>query len=154
MYVDNKTTTRLQERRNSMANLFVLNRRFIYNGLVLGPFQLRLRPDRSRDRWICPNPVEAVEGNFTVELHGVEILECAKASTGFWHAEAMFRDQDKIPPGCKGHIMLVFPEIWRNQDDGCDYRFQIYYLGGEWNLQPISLETPLDSRHRIVVLRT
>lgn len=122
-------------------------------------FTISLDIDRNMDGWKCVEPVEVVEGEFEPELQeflregesyvgGEEMVKRAKDRTGLRHAEAMLREQDKIPADYRKYV-LVFPEVWR---DPCSDRgvFCLSWGGGRWVLGYDWLSDGFGSSYRLV----
>jgi len=107
-----------------------------------------LAPDPTRDMtgWTCVEPVKVAPGEFEVVIEdfleegepyigGEEMVSRAKnrgIRTGLRHAEAMLREQEKIPVDQRKYV-LIFPEVWQ---DPRGYRgvFYLFWSGERWNL--------------------
>ncbi len=99
------------------------------------------------DGWDCVNPVKCEEGDFQIVLHeflrpGQEPItgretyirgRKAGARAGLFHAEAVLRDCDKIPPIYR-YNYLIFPEAWRCPD-GYWKMFGLHWRYGCWQLR-------------------
>ena len=109
-------------------------------------FSLIAKIDRDIAGWTCIEPVKAEEGEFESFLAeflepgesclgGEEMVKIAKKQgilTGLRHAEAMLRDQDRIPADWRKYY-LVFPEVWQSPR-GRRYVFYLYWDGDRWCL--------------------
>ena len=125
-------------------------------------FTLITNIDHDMDGWVCINPVEVEEGEFAPFLYeflysgeksivGKDMIRRAegqKIQTGLCHAEAMLRNQKKIPPELRKYC-LVFPEVWQNSI-GERYVFILSWTHGCWNLNCESLGQVFDFDCRFV----
>jgi len=104
--------------------------------------------DRAMHGWGCFEPVEVSEGDFEPflqeflqkedndSLGGEETVKRAKelgVFTGLRHAEAMLRNQERIPVEWRKYH-LVFPEVWEGPD-GAYYVFCLFWGGKHWFLR-------------------
>ena len=136
---------------------------FVAEALKL--FCLKIDIDRDMTSWSCVEPVEAKEGEFEPVLHeffnegevsivGEELVQRAKkqgAPTGLRHAEAMLREEDKIPSEWRKYV-LVFPEVWQDPD-GHRNAFYLHWDGDRWYLSYGWLRAGFVSGYRLVGLR-
>lgn len=125
-------------------------------------FNLVAKIDRDMAGWTCTKSVEAKEGEFEpflVEflqsgegcISGEEMLKRAKEQvilTELRHAEAMLREQDKIPVDYRKHY-LVFPEVWQSLG-GDRYVFCLCWGGLCWCLFYCWVGGDFDSSFRLV----
>jgi hypothetical protein len=125
-------------------------------------FRLVAKIDRDMTGWTCVEPVGAEEGEFEPTLHeflrggmnsinGEEMVRRAKeqdALTGLRHAEAMLRNQERIPVEWRKYY-LVFPEVWQNPG-GNRYVFCLYWDGWRWCLYYGWLDDGFSSNFRLV----
>jgi len=125
-------------------------------------FQLVAKIDRNMEGWTCVEPVETGEGEFepTIceflregenSINGEEMVRCAKeqdALTGLRHAEAMLRNQERIPVEWRKYY-LVFPEVWQCPV-GNRYVFCLYWDGPRWSLRCRWLGSDFYSSSRLV----
>jgi len=102
---------------------------------------------RQMHGWDCADPVERVQGDFRPILHeflepgefsvtGREVIRRARQrgiKAGLLHAEAMFREQYKIPSFYRGNE-LIFPEAWRRPDGHWEL-FCLQWFHGRWELR-------------------
>jgi len=125
-------------------------------------FTLIADVERDITGWQCLEPVEAEPGEFEPELQeflqkgesytgGEEMVRRAKNQevlSGLRHAEAMLRNQERIPVEWRKFV-LVFPEVWQ-----CPYGDRrVWYLcwsGKQWVLCYGWLNFSFDSRCRLV----
>ena len=129
-------------------------------------FQLADKIDRKIDGWTCVNPVEAKTTDFEPflqdflreedngHLGGEKMIKRAEeqgVQTGLRHAEAMLRNQEKIPVEWQRYC-LVFPEVWQNLG-GCCLTFYLYYHNDHWGLYHRWLVNSFDSEFRFVASR-
>jgi len=128
-------------------------------------FRLVSKIDRDMTGWTCVEPVEAEEAEFEPTLHeflregenfidGEEMVKRAKEQgilTGLRHAEAMLRNQEKIPVEWRKYY-LVFSEVWRSPD-GDRYAWSLYWDDGRWCLSYDWLERGFRSHYRLVASR-
>ena len=128
-------------------------------------FQLVAKIDRDMTGWTCLKPLEAEEGEFEPTLHeflregensinGEEMVNRAKEQavlTGLRHAEAMLRNQERIPVEWRKYY-LVFPEVWQGPL-GDRNAWYLYWLGGHWYLDFYWLEYDFNSYSRLVASR-
>ncbi len=128
-------------------------------------FKLISNIDRNMEGWKCVESVDAAEGEFEPVLqeflrnkesfvNGEEIIRRAKeqgVSSGIRHAEAMLRQQDKIPVEWRKYY-LVFPEVWQGPrgDRGV---FCLCWSGGRWYLRCHWLWRGFRSSARLVASR-
>lgn len=120
--------------------------------------------DMRKEKWELLGDPPATEGEFSVELieflkdgesyvSGDEMVRRTKSddNAGQRHAEAMLRDQDKIPQEFRKYV-LVFPEtLWR----GPSGRRRVAYLrwdGSGWCLRFGWLEGGFGQSDRVVRL--
>jgi len=125
-------------------------------------FQLVAKIDRDMTGWTCLEPVGAEEGEFEPTLceflregensiNGEEMIRRAKEQgvlTGLRHAEAMLRNQERIPVEWRKHY-LVFPEVWQGPGGGRNV-FYLYWGGRRWYLVCGWLGDDFYSRSRLV----
>ena len=125
-------------------------------------FRLVAKIDRDMTGWKCVEPVEAEEGEFEPILHeflqegesrigGEEMVKRAKNQgvlTGLRHAEAMLRNQEKIPVEWR-KFYLVFPEVWLSPD-GSRSVWCLCWFGDRWYLGYDWLESDFDSGGQLV----
>jgi hypothetical protein len=118
--------------------------------------------ERNMEGWTCLEPAEAELGEFEPELQeflkrdencivGEEIVRRAKEkgiSSGLRHAEAMLRNQDKIPVEWRKFV-LVFPEVWQNPN-GYRNVWYLYWDGKQWYLSDGWVSYGFDSYGRLV----
>ena len=109
-------------------------------------FTLTSKIDRDMEGWTCPKPVKAEEDEFEpilceflqsgeTRISGEEMIGRAreqKIQTGLRHAEAMLRNQERIPVDWRKYY-LVFPESWWYPADRRNV-FCLYWVGGCWYL--------------------
>lgn len=112
--------------------------------------------------WECVEPVEVEEGEFEPFLQdflregerrigGEEMIKRAENKTGLRHAEAMLRNQEKIPVEWRKYY-LVFPEVWQNSR-GYRYAWFLCWLGERWYLYSYWLDYDFGSDYRLVASR-
>ena len=125
-------------------------------------FTLVAKIDRDMTGWTCVEPVNAEEEEFKPTLHeflregegsinGEEMIRRAKEQgvlTGLRHAEAILRNQEKIPVEWRKHY-LVFPEVWQGPGGGRNV-FYLYWGGRRWYLVCGWLGDDFYSRSRLV----
>ena len=125
-------------------------------------FRLVSKIDRDMTGWTCLEPVGAEEGEFEPTLceflregensiNGEEMIRRAKEQgvlTGLRHAEAMLRNQERIPVEWRKHY-LVFPEVWQGPGGGRNV-FYLYWGGRRWYLVCGWLGDDFYSRSRLV----
>ena len=129
-------------------------------------FQLIAKIERNMEGWKLLEAAPTEEGEFEPTIHeffkeedggccvGEEVVKRAKekgALTGLRHAEAMLRNQEKIPVEWRKFV-LVFAEVWRCPDG----RRNVWYLswcGGRWGLFYYWLRHDFSSRSRLVASR-
>ena len=125
-------------------------------------FQLVAKIDRNMTGWTCVEPVEAEEAEFEPTLHeflregenfinGEEMVRRAKEQgvlTGLRHAEAMLRNQERIPVEWRKHY-LVFPEVWQSPAGYRDV-FCLGWVGRRWCLDCYWLDCGFCSSGRLV----
>ncbi|MEK7540725.1 MAG: hypothetical protein AAB529_00575 [Patescibacteria group bacterium] len=128
-------------------------------------FELIANVERDMTNWECLEPVVAEEGEFESFLAeflepgesclgGEEMVKIAKKQgilTGLRHAEAMLRDQDRIPADWRKYY-LVFPEVWQSPS-GYRAVFDLYWYGCRWYLSYSWLDNDFISRCRLVASR-
>jgi len=125
-------------------------------------FTLIAKIDRNMKGWECIEPVENKEGEFepTIceflregknSIDGEGVVKSAKEQgilTGLRHAEAMLRNQEKIPVEWRKYY-LVFPEVWQNPGgDRCV--FCLSWGGGRWYLDDYWLDGDFHFDYRLV----
>ena len=125
-------------------------------------FRLVVNVERDMTDWICLEPVDAEEGEFEPFLveflaekepyvGGEEMVKRAKeknALTGLRHAEAMLRNQEKIPVEWRKYC-LVFTEVWQFADGNRDV-WCLYWDGEHWCLDYYWLSFSFISSYRLV----
>ncbi|MCX6721559.1 MAG: hypothetical protein NT026_03110 [Candidatus Staskawiczbacteria bacterium] len=122
-------------------------------------FNLVAKIDRDITGWTCVEPAEAEEGEFEPFLQeflqkgeshvsGEEMVKRAEIKTGLHHAEAMLRNQEKIPAEWQ-KFYLVFTEVWRGPD-GSRRVWCLGWGGGRWGLDGYWLDGAFDSSARLV----
>jgi hypothetical protein len=126
---------------------------------------LFLLPNISRDMtgWECVEPAEVGVDEFEpticeflqpgeTRLGGEEMVKRARQqsinNSGLRHAEAMLREQDKIPTEWRKYC-LVFPEVWQSLS-GHRGVFYLYWGGNRWSLDCYWLDDDFDSYCRLV----
>jgi hypothetical protein len=128
-------------------------------------FNLIAKIDRNMDGWTCVEPVEIEQGEFEPTLQeflqdgedcvdGEEMVRRAKekgALTGIRHAEAMLRNQERIPESWRKYY-LVFPEVWQGPR-GRRRAFCLHWSGSRWYLRYYWLEFDFRSLVRLVASR-
>ena len=128
-------------------------------------FQLVAKIDRNMTGWTCVEPVEAEEAEFEPTLHeflregenfidGEEMVKRAKEQgilTGLRHAEAMLRNQEKIPVEWRKYY-LVFSEVWRSPH-GDRSAWALFWGDERWCLGCHWLGGDFSSRCRLVASR-
>lgn len=121
--------------------------------------------ERDMTGWTCLEPVEAEEGEFEPSLQeflvgeekycgGEEMVKRANkkgARTGLRHAEAMLRNQERIPVEWREHA-LVFSEVWRGPRGGRGV-WCLCWGGGRWYLSCNWLVSGFNSDYRLVASR-
>jgi hypothetical protein len=128
-------------------------------------FTLVAKIERNMDGWTCVQPVDAEPGEFEPELReflepgedrvgGEEMVKRAVnkgALAGLRQAEAMLRQQEKIPVEWR-QFCLVFAEVWldpnRSRDVWC-----LYWDGERWSLRYYWLGHDFGSSDRLVLPR-
>ena len=109
-------------------------------------FTLADKIDRDMTDWTCVEPAIAEDGEFEPVLQefllpgetsigGEEMVGRAKqkgVTSGLRHAEAMLREQAKIPAEFRKYV-LVFPEVWRGPG-GNRRVWRLCWLGKRWYL--------------------
>ena len=125
-------------------------------------FQLLAKIERDMTGWKLLEPVPTEEGGFQPELHeflaegesycnGEEMVKRAKERgvfTGLRYAEAMLRNQEKIPVEWRKFV-LVFAEVWQSPC-GNRYVWCLDWDGGRWCLGCGWLSSGFISRCRLV----
>ena len=125
-------------------------------------FTLVAKIDRDMTGWTCVEPVNAEEEEFKPTLHeflregegsinGEEMIRRAKEQgvlTGLRHAEAILRNQEKIPVEWRKHY-LVFSEVWQDPH-GDRSVFCLRWDGRRWFLHYSWLGGGFGSRDRLV----
>lgn len=120
--------------------------------------------DKTKDGWTSMSDTELNDGQFQPELveflkdgedyvNGDEMVKRTEheANGGQRAAEAMLRDQSKIPQAWRKHI-LVFPKtLWRDSDR-CQRVPYLYWDDGEWCLLFDWLGNDFDGLYRVVRL--
>lgn len=139
--------------------------------VALLPFVFRIVAgfdrDMRKDKWELLSDHDAKDGEFVPELmefvtdedengyiSGDEMVKMTERedSGGQRHAEAMLRDQHKIPEEWRKYV-LVFPEtVWRNPD-GRRRVADLYWDGYRWCLSFAWLELDFRRFCRVVRLR-
>lgn len=128
-------------------------------------FTLVANIERNTEGWTCLQPVDAEEGEFEPTLQeflregensvgGEAMVRRAKeqgALAGLRHAEAMLRNQEKIPVAWR-EFVLVFSEVWQGPH-GSRNVWCLYWPGERWYLGPYWLGFGFDSRYRLVAPR-
>lgn len=129
-------------------------------------FRLVVDIDRDMTGWKCIDPVVAMDGEFEPVLQeflrdgdngcvgGEKMVKRAKEMgvlTGLRHAEAMLREQEKIPVEWRKHV-LVFAEVWQSSY-GIRYVWCLYWRDGRWYLHCSWLDYVFDSIFRLVSAR-
>src|SRR3989344_16712 len=128
-------------------------------------FRLVSKIDRDMTGWTCVEPVEAEEAEFEPTLHeflregenfidGEEMVKRAKEQgilTGLRHAEAMLRNQEKIPVEWRKYY-LVFSEVWRSPH-GDRSAWALFWGDERWCLGCHWLGGDFSSRCRLVASR-
>ena len=88
-------------------------------------------------------------------VSGDEMVECAERSpsypTGLWHAEAMLREQSRIPVWMRD-FFLVFPEVWHNPQDNRGV-FCLTWEANYWCLQFRLFGKGFDSKYRLISIQ-
>lgn len=137
-------------------------------GLCSPSNSFRLVPiiDRDMTGWKCVDPVDAEKGKFEPVLQEfmqkrdggrlggermVERVKEQKIQSGLCHAEAMLRNQERIPVEWRKYC-LVFPEVWQGPG-GYRYMFFLSWYGSRWYLDYCSLGDVFDSSYRLVASR-
>jgi hypothetical protein len=124
-------------------------------------FTLAVKVERDMTDWTCPATV-AGEGEFEPVLSeflnpgepyvgGEEMVKRATkqgALSGLRHAEAMLRQQEKIPVEWRKYC-LVFPEVWV-LPDGSRRVWYLYWDGRQWVLYCYWLHDDFCSGYRLV----
>ena len=110
-------------------------------------FQSVVQIRRNMEGWKLLEPVPAEEGDLEVTIHeflkeedgghcsGEEMVKRAKEQgvlTGLRHAEAMLRNQEKIPVEWRKFV-LVFAEVWQGPS-GNRGMWCLDWDGGRWSL--------------------
>ena len=139
---------------------------FIKNGLkTIANFVFTLIADIERDMtgWERLSRFEAEPGEFVSELEeflqesddgsvdGEEMIRRAEKrgiQSSLRHAEALRRDQDKIPVAWRKFV-LVFTEVWRSPH-GDRHVWYLYWDGEQWCLYCYWLSFSFDSDCRLV----
>ncbi len=115
--------------------------------------------------WICVEPVDAKDGDFEPVLQeflhegetyckGEEMVKRAKeqgALTGLRNAEAMIRNQERIPVEWRKYY-LVFSEVWQSPDGNRNVWY-LYWNGKRWYLNYNWLSNNFNSNYRLVASR-
>ena len=129
-------------------------------------FWVEEKIERSMPGWTCKEPVEFKVGEFEPVLKnffidgerhtgGGAIISRAKNSlspqTGLRHAEAMLREQERIPDEWR-KFKLVFTEVWQHPGNGRSVLF-IEWVCGRWSLNHVCLYYGFGSNYRFVSLR-
>jgi len=113
----------------------------------------------------CIDPVLANSGVISVELKGillekesyiggVELIKRAKSMgslTGLHCAEAMLKEQKKIPAECS-NLNLLFPEVWEYSDCQAQFLFGISCKSGHWEMMIRRLDGVFGPCDRLVIL--
>ena len=109
-------------------------------------FHRKATIERNMEGWTCLEPATAEECEFEASVHefllpkeasigGEEMVKRAKESgisSGLRDAEAMLRQQDKIPSDLR-KCVLVFPEVWQSPR-GVRNVWYLAWDGDEWYL--------------------
>ena len=126
-------------------------------------FTLVAKIERDMTGWTCEEPFVAKEGEFEPYLQeflqkgedcvaGEEMVKRgAKDKTGLRHAEAMLRQQEKIPAEWRKYY-LVFPEVWQSPS-GDRYVWYLDWSGERWSLHCYYLGRDFGSYDRLVGAR-
>lgn len=122
--------------------------------------------ERDMTGWKLLEPAPSEEGEFEPTIHeflkeedngccgGEEMVKRAKeqgALTGLRHAEAMLRNQERIPVEWRKFV-LVFVEVWQGPDGGRDV-WCLYWRGRRWCLGYGWLGLDFYSSYRLVASR-
>lgn len=158
--------TMLGQNSNGVLNQLIL----VLTGAakIVTDLFFRLVPiiDRDMTNWECVEPVETKETNFEPVLQeflqkedngfidGESMIKRAKEkgiSAGLRHAEAMLRNQERIPVEWQKHC-LVFPEVWQGPHRR-RYVFCLSWYGNRWGLHYYWLGSGFNSDGWLVASR-
>lgn len=129
-------------------------------------FRLVVKIDRNMKGWTCVKTVDVKDGelfkptflNFVypreTQVSGEEMIRRVgniEDWTGLCHAEAMLRNQERIPAEQREH-RLVFPEVWQGPN-GYRHVFCLYWDGKRWYLYYYWLDDAFGSDCRLVCSR-
>lgn len=134
--------------------------------LTRAVFQLFTKIERGMTGWTLLEPAPAEEGEFELTIHdflkeadngccgGEEMVKRAKemgALAGLRHAEAVLRNQEKIPVELLKFV-LVFAEVWQSPD-GDRGVWCLCWDGKRLCLSYSWLRNGFDSHYRLVAPR-
>lgn len=126
-------------------------------------FRLATAVERNMEGWKLLESAPAEEGDFEPAIHeflkeedngrcgGEEVVRRAKEKgvlTGLRHAEAMLRNQERIPVEWRKFV-LVFAEVWRGPSGRRD-AWCLFWDGGRWYLDYYWLGHDFNSGCRLV----
>ena len=129
-------------------------------------FQLIAKIERDMTGWKLLKAAPAEDGEFEPSIHeflkkddrgccgGDEMVRRAKEKgvlTGLRHAEAMLRNQERIPVEWR-KFALVFAEVWQCPDGSRDVWF-LGWGGERWSLDYYWLSGDFGSDYRLVASR-